>query len=86
MGLNLEQHEAEAVFLLKGANPGAWNILIGLFKRKYRKEQDKCVDTRKENVEIHQGRARAFRELSKIEEEALKLQELKNQDTRGRSK
>ncbi len=75
MSLNLQRPEAEAVFLLKGANPGAWNNLLRLFKRKYRHEQDKCVDTNKDNVEIHQGMARVFRDLANIEEAAEKLQQ-----------
>ncbi len=78
MALNIKREEAEAIFLLKGANTGAWDILVRLFKRKWRQEQDKCVDTQRDRVEIHQGMAKVFRDLTNIEEEAQKVHDAEN--------
>ncbi len=73
MAIGLEREEAEAIFLLKGAHAGAWNVLLMMFARKHSFEADKCVDTSKETVEVHQGMARVFRDLADIEEEAERL-------------
>lgn len=69
MSKQLEQHEAEAVLALRGSNEKAWNTLISYFSRRYDFARDKCVDT-KDNIQIEQGKAKAFKEIKEIEEDA----------------
>lgn len=67
----MEQHEAEAVLLLRGASEGAWNTLISYFSRRYDYERDQCVDVDDEKkMKLAQGRARAFKEMRGIESTA----------------
>ena len=68
MSKQLDQHEAEAVITLRGSNEAAWNTLISYYSRRYDFERDQCVDVDDEKkMKLAQGRARAFREMSKIE-------------------
>lgn len=70
MSKQLEQHEAEAVITLRGANEQAFNILISYFSRRYDFESGQCVDVRLEHVQISQGKARVLKELKNIEQDA----------------
>lgn len=69
MSKQLESHEAEAVLMLRGAHEAAWNTLMSYFSRRYDFARDKCVDTR-DNVQLEQGKAKAFREIKEIEQDA----------------
>lgn len=69
MSKQLEPHEAEAVLMLRGSNEAAWSTLMSYFSRRYNFARDKCVDTR-DNVQLEQGKAKAFREIKDIEEDA----------------
>ncbi len=62
--------EAEAISLLFSGNTEAFNIMIGYFNRMYNVEKVKCVDCNLNNVEIHRGRARAFRDAKNIHVDA----------------
>lgn len=69
MSKQLEQHEAEAVLSLRGADEAAWNTLISYFERRWNHARDKCVYT-KDGIQREQGRAQAFEEIKDIEEDA----------------
>lgn len=69
MRKQLEPHEAEAVLMLRGSNEAAWKVLMSYFSRRYDFARDKCVDTR-DDVQWEQGKAKAFREIKNIEEDA----------------
>lgn len=73
MARKLQREEAEAVFSLRGADAAAFRTLISYFERRYDEYRDKCVDTRVETVQVEQGKARAFREISEIEEDAQSI-------------
>lgn len=62
--------ETEAISLLQAGNPQAFSIVLGYFKRMHAFESQKCVDTEKEKVPVHQGRARAFRDAMNIHVDA----------------
>lgn len=72
MANKLEDYECEAISLLQAGNPKAFKVMIDYFDKMYNFERDKCVDTSKDNVEIHQGRARAFRDAVNMHEDATK--------------
>ncbi len=69
MSKQLNQLEAEAVLTLRGSNVQAWNTLMSYFQRRYDFARDKCVDTR-DDVQLEQGKAKAFKEIKDIEEDA----------------
>lgn len=62
--------ETEAISLLQAGNPEAFHIMTEYFERMYNKEAEQCVDGNIGNVEIHRGRARAFRDASLIHVDA----------------
>jgi hypothetical protein len=72
MANNLKPEEAEAIAMLEAGNPKAFKILIDYFNRQYNFERTKCVDEKVERVEIHQGRARAFRDSMNVHNDAVR--------------
>ncbi len=62
--------ECEAISLLQAGNPKAFAIMIDYFIRQYDGEKTKCVDDNIDTVEIHRGRARAFRDAMNIHVDA----------------
>ncbi len=79
MANKLTMQEAEAVLMLKGSNEVAFNVLISYFDRRYNLARDKCVDTRVEVVQQEQGKAKAFRDIKNIEEDANEVYEAAKQ-------
>lgn len=69
----MDPEEIEAVGMLKGYNPKAWDIYIGYITKLLNFERDQCVIVGKDKVQIHQGRARAFREVVDIGLKAEKI-------------
>jgi hypothetical protein len=65
----MDLREAEAVGMLR-SHVEAWDTFINYIDRLFKFEQNKCVSTGLDKVQIHQGRARAFEEILNIEEEA----------------
>ncbi len=65
--MEMVPEEVEAVGILRSGNPAAWKIYIGYIDKLLNFERDKCVTTNADKVPIHQGRARAFREVVEIE-------------------
>jgi hypothetical protein len=59
----INNDQAEAISLLQAGNPEAFKVMIDYFCDQYSFEAKKCVDTPKEKVERHQGRASAFGEM-----------------------
>jgi hypothetical protein len=64
--------ELEALNMLK-ANYEAWSVFVGYFKRRFEYEKDKLVNTTPEYFMIQQGIAKAYREVSLIEEKAEEI-------------
>jgi hypothetical protein len=80
MSKDLNLIEAEAVTMLRAANPKAWEIFESYLDRMYTFHREKCVDTHKDNdLEMHQGMARAFRKLTKLQETAYRVYEASKQ-------
>jgi hypothetical protein len=50
-----------------------WGIYLDYIEKLLNFERDKCVVVKQESVAIHQGRARAFREVLEIQLKAEKL-------------
>ncbi len=73
MANNLKPPEAEAIAILEAGNPKAFKMVIDYFQRMYVFESNKCVDERVENVAVHQGRARAFRDAMNIYNDATRI-------------
>ncbi len=62
----LSDVECEAVSLLAASNPEAFQIVTGYFERMYEIAKESCVDCNLNNVEIHRGKARAWRDAMNI--------------------
>lgn len=75
-GKNMRREEAEAIFMLKDKNPEEWEIFINFIKRRLKYEERQCIDCNKEQVEIHQGKARELRYLAEIYERAQKVHDV----------
>lgn len=66
----LQDVECEAISMLASANPEAFHIMTEYFERMYQKEMESCVDCNMANVEIHRGKARAWRDAANIHVDA----------------
>lgn len=71
--MEMTPEEVEAVGILIANTE--WHVFIGYVEKLLNFERDKCVSTDKEKVPIHQGRARAFREIVDIETRAGNIYE-----------
>ena len=70
MANTLTDEECEAVSLLAASNPQAFHVMTEYFERMYEKEMESCVDCNMDNVEIHRGKARAWRGAKNIHVDA----------------
>ncbi len=73
MANKLTQLEAEAISILQAGNTRAFNVMKDYFQRQYDYERTKCVDSNISDVEIHRGRARAFRDAVNLHEDATNI-------------
>jgi precorrin-6B methylase 2 len=69
----LKDVECEAVSLLAAAHPEAFVILTDYFERMYEKEKTACVDCNMSNIEIHRGKARAWKDAKNIYTDAINM-------------
>lgn len=72
MANKFEKVEVEAISLLHGANPGAFNIMIDYFARQYDLAKTRCVEDNIANVGEHRGEAKAWRDAKDILVDAQK--------------
>ncbi len=72
MANKLTDFETEAISLLQAGNPQAFGVMIKYFERMCGIEMVSCVDCNIDAVEIHRGRARAWRDAMNIFEDARK--------------
>jgi len=64
--------ECEAIALLGAGNPMAFRKMLDYFERMYAKEMIACVDCNIDVVDIHRGKARAWRDAKNIHVDATK--------------
>ena len=68
--MKMSLKEAEAVGMLRGGNTKAWDIFIEYFYKKLEFERNQCEKLDDvDKLKVHQGKARAFREVSEIDRE-----------------
>ncbi len=72
---NMTIQEVEALSLLKTGNYEAWKIFVGYFQRRFEYEKNKLVISQPEHIQIQQGIAKAFGEMSEIETHAEEVYE-----------
>ncbi len=72
---NMTIQEVEALNLLKTGNYEAWKIFVGYFQRRFEYEKNKLVISQPEHIQIQQGIAKAFGEMSEIETHAEEVYE-----------
>lgn len=73
MANKLTQLEAEAISILQAGNARAFKVMKDYFERQLDFEKDKCVDSNLSDVEIHRGRARAFRDAVNLHADATNI-------------
>jgi hypothetical protein len=72
--------EARALNILKSSNFEAWNIFTGYINRRFEYEKDKLVSTTPEFTPVQQGIAKAYGEMSIIEDHAEEVYNAHNSE------
>jgi hypothetical protein len=67
----LKDIESEAVSVLAAAHPEAFRVVTEYFERMYEKEKTSCIDCNIDNVEVHRGKARAWRDAKNLHADAI---------------
>ncbi len=73
MANQMEPVEAEAIAMLEASNPKAWQFLMSYINKLRQHERNKCEDTQPDKVQVHQGRARAFKDILDLHYTATKM-------------